>query len=105
MNQKKPSKLASVLAGCYAIFMVLATALFITVLCFWAVKASLAILDPADPLKQLELVIDELPDSSLKRNLYIILASEYTGDSEELNELMQAYSKMKIKELQYGKQL
>jgi len=105
MNQKKPSKLASVLAGCYAIFMVLATALFITVLCFWVIEFSLAIIHPTDPLKQLELVIDELPDSSLKRNLYIILASEYTGDSEELNELMQAYSKMKIKELQYGKQL
>jgi|688.fasta_scaffold469543_4 hypothetical protein len=104
-NQKETNKWVDKLAGCYTIFMVLVGALFLTVLFFWVVKFTLAIIHPTDSLKQLELVIDELPDSSLKRNLYIILASEYTGDSEELNELMQAYSKMKIKELQYGKQL
>ena len=105
INQKKPSKLASALAGCYAIFMVLATALIITVLCFWAVKASLAILDPTDPMKKLEATIDELPDSPLKRNLYTILASEYASDSKELNDILQAYSEMKIQELQNGKSL
>lgn len=100
MNQKKPSKLASALAGCYAIFMVLATALIITVLCFWAVKASLVILDSADPIEKLEVAIDELPDSPLKRNLYTVLASEYASDSEELNDLLQTYTEMKIQELQ-----
>jgi hypothetical protein len=100
MNQKKPSKLAYALAGCYAIFMVLATALIITVLCFWAVKASLAILDPADPMKKLEAAIDALPDSPLKRNLYTTLASEYASDSEELNDLLQTYAEMKIQELE-----
>ena len=104
-NQKETNKWLDKLAGCYAIFMVLVGALFLTFLSYWVIEFSLAIIHPTDPLKQLELVIDELPDSSLKRNLYIIMASEYTGDSEELNELMQAYSKMKIKELQYGKQL
>jgi len=105
MNQKKPSKLASALAGCYTIFMVLSTALIITVLCFWVVKASLAVLDPADPMKKLEAAIDALPDSPLKRNLYTILASEYASDSEELNGILQAYSEMKIQELQNGKSL
>jgi len=104
-NQKETNKWVDKLSGCYAIFIALVGALFLAVLCFWVIEFSLAIIHPTDPLKQLELVIDELPDSSLKRNLYIILASEYTGDSEELNEIMQAYSKMKIKELQYGKQL
>ncbi len=100
MNQKKPSKLASALAGCYTIFMVLSTALIITVLCFWGVKASLVILDPEDPIKKLETAIDALPDSPLKRNLYTILASEYAGDSKELNELLHEYSKIKIKQLE-----
>jgi hypothetical protein len=105
INQKKPSKLAAALAGCYIIFMVLSTALIITVLCFWGAKASLAILDPEDPIKKLETAIDALPDSPLKRNLYTILASEYASDSEELNEILQAYSQMKIQELQNGKSL
>ena len=100
MNQKKPSKLASALAGCYAIFMVLVSALIITVLCFWSVKASLVILDSADPIEKLEVAIDELPDSPLKRNLYTILASEYASDSEELNDLLQTYAEMKIQELE-----
>jgi hypothetical protein len=36
----------------------------------------------------------------LKNNLFTVLASEYTGGSKELSELLQAYSKMKIKEIQ-----
>lgn len=100
INQKKPSKLASALAGCYAIFMVLATALIITGICFWAVKASLVILDSADPMKKLEAAINALPDSPLKRNLYTILASEYASDSEELNDLLQTYAEMKIQKLE-----
>jgi len=56
-------------------------------------------------MKKLEVAIDELPDSPLKRNLYTILASEYASDSKELNDILQAYSEMKIQELQNGNSL
>jgi hypothetical protein len=100
MNQKQPSKLASALAGCYAIFMVLVSALFITALCFWCVHAIAELLFPRTPIEKLEAAIDELPDGLLKRNLYTILASEYANDSVQLNQILEAYSQMKIKELQ-----
>lgn len=53
-----------------------------------------------NPLDKLEVAIYDLPDSQLKRNLFTVIAAEYTSDSKELSELLQAYSKMKIKEIQ-----
>lgn len=51
-------------------------------------------------LVELEASIRVLPDSNLKRNLYTVLASEYSGDSNELHELLQAYSKLQIEKIQ-----
>ena len=52
------------------------------------------------PIDNLESAIHALPDSQLKKNLYTVLASEYAGDSNELHELLQEYSKIKIKQLE-----
>jgi len=44
----------------------------------------------------LERDVDRLPDGFLKNNMQIIMASEFAGSSEELNEILRAYAKMKI---------
>jgi hypothetical protein len=104
MSQKEPSKIGQLLAGCYCLFLIVCAALLIFVLCYWAVKLSLVILAPdAAPIQQLEEAVDALPDGTLKFNIYTILAAEYAGDSQDLNQILQMYSEMKIKELQNGK--
>lgn len=40
-----------------------------------------------------------LPNGAFKSNLFTVLGADAGGSSEELNELLKAYSKMKISEL------
>jgi hypothetical protein len=55
--------------------------------------------------KTLQELINELPNGSLKSNLMIIIGTEYSGDSEQLNEILQAYAKLKIKEIEKNNKL
>ena len=96
----------SFFSGCLQIFVLAIAALSIVVALYWA---ALLLRDkfPEDKQKEvsallaeLETSIHALPDSKLKRNLYSVLASEYAGDSNELHELLQEYSKIKIKQLE-----
>lgn len=49
-----------------------------------------------------EFVVDEMPDSPLRNNLMTVFGAEYAGSSEELNEVLRAYAKMKVQELNKG---
>lgn len=53
-----------------------------------------------DSLEQLKSVIESLPDGAFKANLYIILATEYAGDSIDLHSILSAYAKMQMQKLQ-----
>jgi hypothetical protein len=57
------------------------------------------------PAKTLQEFINELPDGSLKSNLMIVIGTEYSGDSQQLNEILQAYAKLKIKEIERNNKL
>lgn len=52
-----------------------------------------------------EYIVDEMPACALRSNLLIVFGTEYAGDSQELNELLQAFSQMKIQELSKDKSL
>lgn len=47
----------------------------------------------------------QMPDGAFKSNLLTVIASEYSGSSEELNALLKKYSEIKIKELSKQKEL
>lgn len=51
-------------------------------------------------LDDLKTFIESLPDSAFKANLYIILATEYAGDSINLHSILSAYAKMQMQKLQ-----
>ena len=46
-----------------------------------------------------EYVVEQMPESHLRNNLMIVMGSEYSGDSAELNELLRAYAEMKLKQM------
>jgi hypothetical protein len=49
-----------------------------------------------------ELIADyvvDMPDCALRSNLLTVFGAEYNDSSEELNEVLRAYAKMKVKEL------
>lgn len=52
-----------------------------------------------------EYIVDDMPACALRSNLLIVFGTEYAGDSQELNELLQAFSQMKIQELSKDKSL
>ena len=58
---------------------------------------------PAADINSAELiadyVVDKMPDSALRSNLLTVFGAEYNGTSQELNELLKSYAKMKIHEL------
>ena len=91
----------SFLHGCLHTFGCVIIALSFVVVLYWG---ALLIRDkfPENnkPIDKLEEAIHALPDSQLKNNLFTVLASEYAGDSNELHELLQEYSKIKIKQLE-----
>lgn len=51
-------------------------------------------------LDDLKIFIESLPDNAFKANLYIILATEYAGDSVDLHSILSAYAKMQMQKLQ-----
>ena len=91
----------SFLYGCLHTFVCAVVALSIIVALYWAsVLMRDKFPENNKPIDNLESAIHALPDSQLKKNLYTVLASEYAGDSNELHELLQEYSKIKIKQLE-----
>lgn len=50
----------------------------------------------------IEHVVHEMPNSAFKSNLLTVLGAYYGDSSEELNEIMQMYSDMKIQEMSKG---
>jgi len=57
---------------------------------------------PAADINSAELIADyvvDMPDSALRSNLLTVFGAEYNGTSQELNEILKSYAKMKIKEL------
>jgi hypothetical protein len=52
------------------------------------------------PETMADYVINEMPDSVLRRNLLIVFGAEYGEDSQELNDLLSMFSQMKIDQLQ-----
>lgn len=46
---------------------------------------------------------ERLPDSPLKSNLYVVIASEYASDSTKLNEILQEFARLQIQILQQRK--
>lgn len=96
----------SFFSGCLQIFGLAIASLSIVVALYWA---TLLLRDkfPEDKQKEVSVLLAELetsihalPDSKLKRNLYSVLASEYAGDSNELHDLLQAYSQLQIEKIQ-----
>lgn len=54
---------------------------------------------PAKTFLEIQNLIDKLPDSPVKGNLMIIIATEYAGNSAELNEILQQFAKMQMEKL------
>jgi hypothetical protein len=57
---------------------------------------------PAADINSAELIatyVVDMPDSALRSNLLTVFGAEYNGSSQELNEILKSYAKMKIKEL------
>lgn len=101
MYKNEPSKASQIFAACWLIFSMVAPLILVCICLFYTTKCS----HVTTPIQQLKEAVEALPDSLLKRNMYTILASEYAGDSQDLNQILQMYSEMKIKELQNGKSL
>jgi hypothetical protein len=57
------------------------------------------------PKQSLIDAINNLPDGSFKANLMTVVGTEYNGDSDQLNEILSAYAKMKINEIKKKNQL
>lgn len=53
----------------------------------------------SNPIDIIEYNADNLPNGPTKSSLFIVLAADKTNSQLELNELLQAYAKMKITEL------
>ena len=53
-------------------------------------------------IKELERIIEAMPDGPLKANFYIVLATEYAGSSIELHTILDLYAKMQMKRMQNG---
>ena len=80
----------------------IATVLSIVVILYWlsVLTKRDELLGNKNPMENLEAAIRDLPDGNLKSNMFTVLASEYAGSSKELTELLQEYTKIKIKQLQ-----
>lgn len=66
------------------------------------IQVSPAVLQSKDSLID---TINSLPNSSFKANLIVAVGAEYNGDSDQLNEILNAYAKLKIKEIEKKNQL
>lgn len=50
-------------------------------------------------INQIIEAIEKLPESAFKSNLYIIIATEYAGDGDKLNEILQEWSRLQVDQL------
>lgn len=64
------------------------------------IKNPIVIQQPADELQELIKQVESLPESNLKHNLYTIIGAEYSGDTAQLNRLLQKYAQSMIDKLQ-----
>ena len=102
-KQNMKSKILDLLAGVYAVIILLIAALATTLAAHWCVDklVKLALHEAeSNAVNRLEAIVDELPPGNLKSNMYTVLAAEYGGDGDSLQEHLKAYAEMKIKELQ-----
>lgn len=60
-------------------------------------------LDIASTIEQLTAAIEQLPDGPFKANLYVVLATEYAGDTEALKQILQEFTRMQMEKLQNKK--
>ena len=51
-------------------------------------------------IEELKQIIEALPNGPLKANFYIVLATEYAGDSAALHDILNAFAKMQMEKLQ-----
>lgn len=58
-----------------------------------------SILPQPEPIDQIIEAIEKLPDSALKSNLYIIIGTEYAGDGEALNKVLQEWARLQVDQL------
>jgi len=61
--------------------------------------------DNGDVSISIEAQVSSMPDSALKSNMLTVLGAHYGDSSEELNEILQMYSKMKIDAMTKNKSL
>lgn len=63
-------------------------------------QAVQSIMPQKSPINQIIEAIEKLPESALKSNLYIIIGTEYAGDGEALNKVLQEWSRLQVDQLQ-----
>lgn len=63
-------------------------------------QAVQSIMPQKAPINQIIEAIEKLPESALKSNLYIIIGTEYAGDGEALNKVLQEWSRLQVDQLQ-----
>lgn len=50
-----------------------------------------------------DFIVEKMPESYLRKNLLVVFGAEYSESSDELNELLTAYSQMKLDEMEKEK--
>lgn len=50
-------------------------------------------------IEDMKQLIESMPNSALKANFYIILATEYAGNSDELHAILNEFAKMQLEKL------
>lgn len=81
----------------FMIFAVMASLFIIT---YNANKEVSSIMPQKAHIDQIIESIEKLPESALKSNLYIIIGTEYAGDGEALNKVLQEWSRLQVDQLQ-----
>lgn len=99
MNMKHPHNLRNIVALACALL----TVTFVTLSGFMQEK-------PVQINKTLvdefaEYIVVEMPACALRSNLLIVFGTEYAGDSQELNDMLQAYSEIKMQKMSKNKSL
>lgn len=57
-------------------------------------------LQKATNIEELKRSIEAMPNGPLKANLFIVLATEYAGDSAALHDILNTFAKMQMEKLQ-----
>jgi hypothetical protein len=91
MNLKKPS--AS--GGATPLVFALVVAIFLSIYAFLQDNEK----NNVSPSISIESQVMAMPECAFRSNLMTVLGAHYGDSSEELNEILQMYSKMKIQEM------